>query len=432
MTDLGRLTLTQLLAGLNAGHFSSGEVLDDCLDTLLAREGALGAFAHPVDPDEIRARWSVADHAAPLRGLPIAVKDTFDVADMPAERGSPIYQGRIAGQDAAPVSALTALGAFVLGKTVTTEFAYFSPGRTVNPHDPRRTPGGSSSGSAAAVAAHIAPLALGSQTAASVIRPAAYCGTAAWVASRGMFALRGVLPLAQSFDSAGYFARAAGDLLLLHDLLTKTADQTRPQRPARLYYHDGGIFGPVDAAMQAEFSRLVAALTGLGIAMVPFPTERAAHWVERHKLLMAREAAQNFQTEARHHAALLSPQFRALLADGEALRGADWQRLMADQTADAAWLGQALAGFDGILAPAAPGAAPLGLDATGQPHMSRPWQLFGLPQVTFPFACDPGRLPLGVQLIGPRWGDGKTLAMAAWLQSDSGCVDTGRVGAIAR
>jgi Asp-tRNA(Asn)/Glu-tRNA(Gln) amidotransferase A subunit family amidase len=419
MSDLARMSLTEQLSGISAGKFTAADVLEACLAAIAAREAVVCAFATMPDLDEIRSRSSAQRKDGPLRGLPIAVKDTFDVAGMKAERGSTIYHGRVAVEDAAPVAMLRRQGGFVLGKTVTTEFAYFAPGRTANPHDLDHTPGGSSSGSAAAVATGMVPIALGSQTAASVVRPAAYCGTAAWVATRGLLALRGVLPLAQSFDSAGYFARAVGDLLLVHDLITGAAGFREPSRPKRLLVSDGSVFGPIDGPMLDAFENLLDALRKVGVVLLPFPTERASAWIERHKLLMAREAAQNFESEAARHADQLSPQFRDLLAEGRALSWDAWARLAEDQRVDAQWLAELFDGVDAIIAPAAPGPAPAGLRATGQPHMSRAWQLFGLPQCTFPFA-KVGKLPLGVQIIGASNRDRQLLRTGSWMQIEFG------------
>ena len=450
--ELHRLSLTGMLQALHAGRCSVVEIWRACLLQVERHDPTVRAWAHPLAPEALLgALQTEADVLTrlPLRGLPLGVKDTIDVAGLPAERGSPIWRGRVATEDAACVSALKAAGARVMGKTVTTEFAYFTPGPTTNPHAATHTPGGSSSGSAAAVAAAMVPVALGSQTAASVIRPASYCGVAAYVASVGATSLRGVLPLAHSLDSLGVLARDVADLQLLREALQRAAPAPgSAAAPIALLAVDGTAFGAVDDDMLQAFESALQALAARGIGIRRGPPGWGA-WPALHRELMAYEAAQTLAFEADVAAAALSPALRELIAQGRALTADDHARLLHRRHASRALLEQALQGCNAVITPAATGQAPAGLAATGRPDLSRAWQLFGLPQVALPFATGRDGLPLGIQLVGRRGGDGELLRWARWLQQQlgwsacepaalvaaaagdrttgrAGCVDTGK------
>jgi Asp-tRNA(Asn)/Glu-tRNA(Gln) amidotransferase A subunit family amidase len=338
---------------------------------------------------------------------------------MPAERGSTIWRGRIASEDAACVSLLKAGGAYVIGKTVTTEFAYFKPGKTNNPHDSRHTPGGSSSGSAAAVAAGMVPIALGSQTAGSVIRPASYCGTAAWVATRAAVSLRGVTPLAQSCDSIGVFARDVHDLLLIEGHLRHSMEAADAAAPNALLALEPGNL--VDSEMGAAYERALAELSGKGIRITRASLGAyTGDWITRQSHVMAYEAAQNLAFEYHSARTELSEPLRQLIEDGLQISAeAHAQDLVQRADAMSSVIG-ALQDHGALIAPAATGPAPLGLGNTGRPDMSRPWQWLGLPQVCLPYARSLGSLPLGMQLIGRPNQDRQLLRHALWLQEQLG------------
>lgn len=411
MNELHQLSLAGLLDGVSRRTFSVRDVQESCRRRILAIDSRIGAFEE------------VSEQARSFKGLPIGIKDTFDVAGLQAERGSPIYRGRIATEDAACVARLAGAGIAPLGKTVTTEFAYFMPGKTVNPFDPRCTPGGSSSGSAAAVAACMVPAALGSQTAASVIRPASFCGVFAYVATRGRFPLRGVLPLAHSFDSLGLIARTARDLSLLHDMLLGFAGcgTDKPRLPRCLVAVDGQQFGPVEPDMTAAFETALEDLSRAGVEIRRCRNPAfGKSWINLHKKLMAREAADNFASELASHRSDLSQAFLALLDEGLAISPKEMSDLRSSLSAEWGHLTNVLSGCDAIIAPAAPGPAPAGLAATGQPHLSRPWQLFGLPQCTLPVTRTANGMPLGIQLIGKPHADAHLLYMSEGLEAMHG------------
>lgn len=411
--------LKGMLSQLRNGDMDAHQVVDLCHERIAQREEAVGAWQW-LRPREECHSWlrNNADwlRQTPLRGLPVAIKDIIDTADAPTRLGSTLHRTRQPADDAACVASLRAAGALILGKTVTTEFAYFSPGKTANPRDLHCTPGGSSSGSAAAVADGMVPVALGSQTAASVIRPASYCGVYGYVATRGLMALRGVQPLAPSFDSLGLLAADPGTLAEVADVLSGAAG-LRDHRPVvlrelTLLRVPGTAIGPVSDEMEATVEALEKRLRRAGALSVPFDDSGAlARLVELHGAVMAFEAARNMVWEASQPEAI-SPEFAELAARGREIH-------LAAHAAALEEIGHLSAALERLrppgalfLAPAAPGSAPEGLAATGAPHMSRPWQALGLPVISLPAGlCAKGR-PLGVQLIGRRFGDAALLAVA--------------------
>lgn len=412
--------LAEALARIRAGTLDIHDYVDACYDRIDSRETSVGAWQHLLERaryhaflEENRERLA----GTILRGLPIGIKDVFDTQDMPTTLGSVLHAQRRPSDDAASVAALRAAGAVIMGKTVTTEFAYFSPGKTANPRDLGRTPGGSSSGSAAAVADFMVPVALGSQTAASVIRPAAYCGTVAYVATRGLMSLRGVQPLAQSFDSLGILARHFDDLGIVASILAGvdvSADAELPRSP-RILVVNGGDIGPCSEAMQEAVDEAAGIMARNGATVRRFEAaDKLAELVQLHGLIMAYEAARNMVAEYRQPAAL-SPEFRALLEKGRTTSFETYVTGIERIGSLYGWLEDALADADAILAPAAPDVAPEGRAQTGSPHMSRPWQALGLPVVAFTAATDSGGLPLGVQLIANRWRDGMLLRLGHWV-----------------
>lgn len=423
MSSLYRLGLTAMRDAIERGECSADDVWLSCRGQIERHEPAVRAW---------RQLWPEAGfepevREGALRGLPIGVKDTIDVRGLRAERGSAIWQGRTPQADAACVSALKQLGARVMGKTVTTEFAYFTPGATANPHRLTHTPGGSSSGSAAAVAAGMVPLALGSQTAASVIRPAAYCGVVGYVATVGNHASRGIMPLAHSLDSLGLLARDVADVQYVQALLGRAASAAEPPKrpPQAVLAIDGSAFGTVAPEMLALHQRAVDTLRACGVqvecdAGELLGAEGGPAWVEAHRRLMACEAAQTLAFEYNTHRDQLSPALSALIEEGLAIDGEQYDALRTQRDIALARFVLVMRCYDAILAPAAPGAAPEGLAATGRPDQSRPWQWLGAPQVTLPAGVSSCGLPLGLQLIGSHRNDHALLGVARWMQDELG------------
>lgn len=413
MPDWSALEILDLI---ETGEITAREAFDAYVSATERLEPELRAFAHlDVEP----GRTGFDERAKlPLRGLPVAVKDLFDTADMPTSYGSPIYAGWRPRADSALVARLRALGASVLGKTVTAEFATRHPGPTRNPHDPNRTPGGSSSGTAAAICAGMTPLGLGTQTAGSVIRPAAFCGIAGFKPSFGLLPLEGCKTMSWSLDTAGVLGRTLADCAWLFHLLRGAAPAPVPNAGAALRI--GLVRTPhwAEASAETQEAVLAAARTletaGAEITEVtlPEPLERLD---EAHAAIMTFEGAAAFGWERATSAHLFSEEFAQLIADGlavapethaAALRTASEARRAMDD------LGQT---FDLLLTPSAPGPAPLGLGNTGSPLFNRLWTGLHVPCATIP-VTSAAPAPIGVQLVGFQNRDAEFLAHAVALE----------------
>lgn len=374
---------------------------------------------------EVRA-WVVQDPApdvasatGPLGGVPLGVKDIIDVAGFPTRCGSQLRaDAAAAGADAAIVNAWRAAGAVPAGKTVTTEFAYFSPGPTTNPAVPGHTPGGSSSGSAAAVAAGQVPLAVGSQTAGSVTRPASYCAVASLVMSHGRYPVDGVVGLSPNLDSHGYYAAGVCDLAVAWSALTATPSAALEKaRPGRVLLWTAEPIGVVDDDMGEAVETVRKRLTEAGAVVDDFPEEQlVAEVTAAQPVVMAYEAARE-RAEELSAAGRLSEPLAQLLRTGAATADGDYATARRTIAAASARITDLLMSYDAIVGPAAPGAAPAGLSATGDPALSRAWQALGLPVVTVPGLRNAAGLPLGIQAVG-RWrGEDALLATGGWIES---------------
>lgn len=375
----------------------SGSTPADALARIAKTDAKLQAWV-AVDP-------SPPPSTGPLAGAPLGVKDIIDLAGFPTRCGTPQRANAAPAETDAPiVSAWRQAGATPIGKTVTTEFAYFSPGPTHNPHAHNHTPGGSSSGSAAAVAAGQVPLALGTQTAGSVIRPASFCGIAALVMTHGRFPMTGVSGLAPSLDSHGMFATTISDVALAWSALTGAPDVGRaPTSPPRLLVWPG----TPDPAMAAALANTRTQLTAAGATLADFPaTEMLNDLTTAHKVVMAYEAARTIPPGP------VSEQLRDLLTTGRAIPKEDYKAAL--KTIAKTDLPDS---YDAVLCPGAPGPAPAGLMSTGDPAMSRPWQALGLPAVAIPGHRDARGLPLGLQLVGHTNEETSLLTTACWLET---------------
>jgi Asp-tRNA(Asn)/Glu-tRNA(Gln) amidotransferase A subunit family amidase len=363
------------------------------------------------EPDVLA--WVVPDPApivvpGPLGGVPLGVKDIIDVAGFPTRCGTRLRADAAPAEVDAPiVTAWRQAGAVPVGKTVTTEFAYFSPGPTGNPAAPGHTPGGSSSGSAAAVAAGHVPLALGTQTAGSVTRPASFCGVASLVLSHGRFPMTGVSGLSPSLDSHGCFAAGVTDLALAWSALTGEPDPalTADRPPRLLVWTPGSLVEPELAAVQG---RLVTA----GAEVDGFPHELAAAATSAQQVVMAYEAAR----ERTEDLSLLSEQLATLLRTGAGIAADDYEAARWTVAEVGARVAELLESYDAVLGPATPGPAPEGLASTGDPVLSRPWQVLGLPVVTVPGPRTAAGLPFGLQLVGRVREETALLTTGCWVE----------------
>ncbi|MEX2631617.1 MAG: amidase [Tistlia sp.] len=423
MTDHWRLTATAMAAGLRHGSMTSEALVASCLARIAEREAAVQAWEW-LDPEaalaEARAR-DAAPAKGPLHGVPVGIKDIIDTCDMPTACGSPIYAGRRPERDADCVARLRAAGAVILGKTVTTEFATFRPGKTRNPRDPDHTPGGSSSGSAAAVGAGMVPLALGSQTVGSVIRPASYCGVVGFKASQGRLSLEGVKPLAVDLDSLGCFARTVADVALWFAALAGEPPPAADAAPRRIALVRTAQWqeARLETRQAVEAAAEVLAQAGAEVVEPSLPAE-FERLAALQDVIFCAGAAAALAPERAAHRSLLSPQLQAILERGAAVS--------ADELAQAAGVAQRcrerfdqlFGEVDLVLAPAAPGEAPAGLESTGDPLFSRMWTLLLGPCLSLPAARGPKNLPVGVQLIGRRGADRTFLGDALWAEAALG------------
>ena len=428
------LTATEAAAEMARGEISAEEYSRACLDRIDALDGEIRAFVH-LDREHVLAQARALDERraerrslGPLHGVPVAVKDIIDTADYPTELGSPIAAGRRPRHDATVVAKLRAAGAVIIGKTVTTEFAYFHPGPTRNPHDPTRTPGGSSSGSAAAVAARMVPLALGTQTNGSVIRPAAFCGAFAVKPGHGLISRAGILQLSRALDHVGAFARSLPDLALILEVIAghdpadpdtgpfaapdfRAVQREPPPLPPRFAFVRTPVWDKAESDTKAAFEELVAAL-GPAVEPVDLPETWDEAW-ETHRTIMATDMAHNL-------AALVargepSEALRKLIAHGRSVSAVDYLGALARARRYAASLADIFDTYDAILTPAAAGIAPKGLGATGDPTFCTLWTLTGLPSLSLPLLAGEGGLPIGVQLVGAPGRDARLLRTATAL-----------------
>lgn len=407
------LTLAQAARAVAERQITSRALVDACLERIVERDGDIKAFVRLApDARDIAGQRDREKPRGPLHGVPIAIKDLIDTAGLGTEAGCRALKGRVPSRDAACVTAIKRAGAIIIGKTATTELAFSPPAATRNPRDPMRTPGGSSSGSAAAVADGMVPAALGTQTGGSVIRPAAFCGIHGFKSSVGRTDVAGVHELAGSMDTVGWMARSAEDLEILGQVLLTPRRETAalPTRPRIAW-----VRTPYDAKASAATHQ---ALADCARRLAPYcdvvsrdlpPTFRDLNAL--HRRISSSESALAFQA---YPAELLDPATNTYVAEGWA-NHATYARDMAEARAHRATLADFMRGFDALLAPAAPDEAPVGLASTGDAAFSLFWSLLHVPCATIPFATGPTDMPIGVQLIGAMDRDEELLALAAWI-----------------
>jgi Asp-tRNA(Asn)/Glu-tRNA(Gln) amidotransferase A subunit family amidase len=425
MAALNELSLNSLVARLRDGATTSTAIVEDCLARVAAREPVVGAWQH-LDPDGARAQAARRDDEAPnsrLHGIPIGLKDIIDTADMPTAYGSPIYADHRPKEDAICVQRLRAAGTVILGKTVTTEFAHRHPGKTTNPHNSAFSPGGSSSGSAAAVADRMVPLAFGTQTGGSVIRPAAYCGIVGFKPSYDWTDFTGIKHLASTFDTLGYYVRSLDDLPIVHDILgsqqlpgAETDDQTAPafalcRTPA---------WSKAEPAAQALLEDVAKRLSAAGAAVrdldLPPPFARI---YDAHTIIGQFETARHLAREAAEHWDMLSDAAQSTIEKG---RGQDADRVSrARHTLDGYRKEFArLLGDDVIVTLSAPGEAPKGLDFTGDAEFNRFWTSLYVPCLHLPVDTGPQGLPLGVTLAARIGHEARVVSAGRWAAAKLG------------
>jgi Asp-tRNA(Asn)/Glu-tRNA(Gln) amidotransferase A subunit family amidase len=436
MPDLTEMGAASAAAEIRAGRLTSEALVRACLERIDRLEGTIGAWTY-LDPDAALRQARERDRAqragdplGPLHGVPVGVKDVFDTAGMPTENGTVLHAGRRPGEDATVVSLLREAGAVILGKTVTTELAVYAPGKTRNPRDPERTPGGSSSGSAAAVAARMVPLALGTQTNGSVIRPAAYCGVVGFKPTFGAISRHGALAQSRPLDQVGVFARSVEDAALLAESLMvfdgrdpdmrpsvrprlAEAAVEPPPVPPRLAFVRTPMWGQASPDSREAIEGLAARL-GAAVEDVLLPEEfgRVVDW---HRTVMEPDLARSFEGEYARGKDRLSPILREMLERGSRVPATEYLRAAGQIPVMNGLLRGILDRFDAILTPATTGEAPVGLGSTGSPIFCTIWTFCGTPAVTLPLLRGGSGMPIGVQLVGARGDDARLLRCANWF-----------------
>jgi Asp-tRNA(Asn)/Glu-tRNA(Gln) amidotransferase A subunit family amidase len=440
LTDAGVAAIASSIA---AGVVSAEEVAEAFLQRAARLDPMLHVWA-ALDPERVRttARWRdqalrEGDPPRPLAGVPIGVKDIFNTDDYPTAANSRVPPSFVNREDALCVSYLAIDGdAIILGKTATTEYAYADPSEARNPWNPAHTPGGSSSGSAAGVAARLMPAGLGTQTAGSVIRPAAFCGVVGFKPTTERISRLDVLPLAHSLDHVGTLTRSVADAALLYRVMTQAAEDLRetvPRRypgPWRLALWPDLLREHTDEATRAALRMAGATLerAGADITLVSSESEfcHTTEFWERvlavHAVIMAAEVSANHLDMHPDRIHDLGPRLRAIVEAGALvpaqalLRAQDWRWQYW-------WNWHELSeakNFDAVLVPSAPGTAPEGLQSTGDPSLNAPWTLFGVPSITIPITVAANGLPLGMQIVAPYGEDARLLAIAEWCESAIG------------
>jgi Asp-tRNA(Asn)/Glu-tRNA(Gln) amidotransferase A subunit family amidase len=439
---LYRLSLCDAAQAIRRGDLKSEDLIRALLERIERRENTVQAFQW-IDPQRAldlarRAdrRLRSGEALGALHGIPVGIKDIIETQGIPTAMGSPIFDGYVPTRSAALVSRVEAAGAFVLGKTVTTEFAYFHPGKTRNPWNPDHTPGGSSSGSAAAVAMGFLPGAVGTQTNGSVIRPAAFCGVVGYKPTSGLISLDGVHLFSPSLDQVGVFARSVPDAALLAAALVGEGDDapvmgtgkgmisgevTPMARPPRLAAVRSPVWCMAEPHAQKHFLEMVARLRASGAEVIEQelpPAFEEAYAV--HRIIMYGEGSRGFAELQRRDRARLSSRLNALIDEGRGIPDAHLTRGLERKTQLAAEWDGFMGAFDAVMTPPALGEAPADLTQTGDPAFCTIWSLCGVPAVTIPAGNGPAGLPLGLQIVGPRFADDRVLSVARWCDERVG------------
>jgi Asp-tRNA(Asn)/Glu-tRNA(Gln) amidotransferase A subunit family amidase len=419
MRDLARLTATEAVLLIRDGKLSAAELMEACLARIAEREGAVRAFAW-FDQD-VAGRAAAAARPGPLYGLPIGAKDVLDTADMPSEYGSPIWRGWRPRADAAAVAWARAAGAVVIGKTVTTEFATRKSGPTGNPHNLAHTPGGSSSGSAAGVADCFFPLAYGTQTAGSVIRPAAYCGVVGFKPTFGTINRFGMKLMSESLDTVGVMARSVADCALFAGAVSGLDlgnPEVRLDRTPRIGMCRSPVWEKALPETQNLLPRIALALAKSGASVVDREmTPEVAAVVDAHPIVMNNESGRAMGWELANARELISEGLRERLEFGLSRSEREVAEAHAAFERAQRAFPQCMDGLDVLVTPSAPGQAPAGLEWTGDPIFNLIWTSLHVPCVTVPAGTGPDGLPLGIQIVARQGEDRQALAWAQWVAS---------------
>ncbi len=424
MTSYNTLDATRCAEAIQDGKLDPRQLTESCLSRISDREDEVGAWIN-LNEDYINAQLSDLEKRdkrdwGPLYGLPIGVKDLFDTIGLETAYGSEIYSGYQPPCDAACVARLRAAGAIIFGKTVSTEFAYWKAGKTRNPLNRTRTPGGSSSGSAAAVADHMVPLAIGTQTSGSVIRPAAYCGVIGFKPTRGLISTAGVKALASSLDTIGLFTRSVSDAALLASVMACRPDWTSPSHkvdlPPTIGIARTSEWNSVAGHSIQNIDEAADLLREAGASVVTHEPPKIFHGLsEAQDTIMVVEAVRDLAFEWITHRNSLSPVLKDLLARGVSTADDTYSKACLRRDQALLKIDDLFGNADVLITPSAPDEAPKLDEGIGDPIMNRAWTLLGMPSITLPFGKGPLGLPLGVQFLGRPGADAELLSTAAWV-----------------
>jgi len=422
------LSLIEAAEGIKNRRFTSEAYTEALLSRIASLDGNIRAWAW-LKPEEAIKAARLSDrhlHAGetpgPLQGLPIGVKDIFATAGVPTEMGSPAFAGHIPDRSAKVIERIEAQGAFVMGKTVTTECAFLFPGKTRNPWNPRHTPGGSSSGSAAAVAAGFVPAALGTQTNGSVIRPAAFCGVVGFKPTQGLIPIAGALTFSHTLDQPGIFTRRVEDAAWLAASLTGEGGKPSPSSnarstPPRLAAVKTPFWEQAEDDAKQNFRENIQTIRkgGAHVEECELP-EIFSHAHRAIRTIMAVESALNLEELHRKQAPLLSSTLKDFIAEGTNTGAVVYLQALEMRLTLQGELDRFLTKYDAIITPPTTGEAPATLEQTGNPGFCSIWSLCGVPAVTIPVGFGPRGLPLGLQIVGPRGKDRRALSSAHWCE----------------
>jgi Asp-tRNA(Asn)/Glu-tRNA(Gln) amidotransferase A subunit family amidase len=426
MADPNTLSAVDAAAAIRNGRLTSERLVESCLARIEAREERVGAWAY-VNPDQALTEARARDKEEPrglLHGIPVGIKDVFDTADMPTEYGTPIYKDHQPAWDAACVAQVREAGGVILGKTVSTEFATRYPGKTRNPHNLDHTPGGSSSGSGAAVADCMVPLAFGTQTTGSQIRPASYCGIVGYKPSFNMIDRAGLMPLSQSLDTIGIHGRTVQDTALVVAALAdyRVSDSAwEIAGTPKIAFCRTPVWAKAEASTQALVEETASRLGGQGatVSDLALPAD-FDDLTEAHKTISEFEFCRALSYERTHFPDKISSLLMERLESGLRWTRADYENGWQKVARCAELMTHVFAGCDVILAPSVPGEAPRFEEGTGSPIFSQIWAPLGLPCVSVPVLEGPTGLPIGIQLLAPLGEDARALTHANWVHQQLG------------
>ena len=427
MPKLNKLSATEIAQGIEAGKFTAEAVVRDCLDRIAEREPIVRAWA-TIDPHHVLEQVRALDRGprrGALHGVPLGVKDVIDTVDLPTEMGSAIYKGNRAACDAACVAVAGAAGAVILGKTVTAEFAGMFPGPTTNPHNAGHTPGGSSSGSAAAVADHMVPAAFGTQTGGSVLRPAAFCGVVGYKPTYNLINRAGIKFAAETLDTIGLIARTIDDVELVTAVVVgkEPARRTLSSAP-RLGLCRTPLWDTAQpetkAAVEDAAKRLAAA--GAKVREVALPEEFSRLFHASRETMNNYERSKSMAADWAAHGDRISKVLADRIKAGMAMRHDDYVAALRLAEDCRAKIEVAFEGLDAMISPCVKGEAPRGLNPTGDPAFQQFWTVLYGPSMSLPTHRGPNGLPVGLQVVARRYDDDRLFACARWIMAKLGAA----------